>query len=133
MPYKNKAKQRRYQREWQQERRIAWFAQHGPCKLCGSWIRLVAHHRDSGEKISHRIWSWSEVRRLAELAKCDVLCGKCHSKIHQGLARHGTHHMYSRNGCRCRTCRDGNAARLRAYRAKKKAADPNYRRKGARQ
>jgi hypothetical protein len=46
--------------------------------VCGSRDHLEIDHRDPGEKLSHRIWSWSPARRDAELAKCQVLCRKHH-------------------------------------------------------
>lgn len=30
------------------------------------------------QKINHRVWSWAEARREAELAKCQILCHDCH-------------------------------------------------------
>lgn len=60
------------------ERRALWFLENGPCRLCGSWDNLQVDHIDPTWKVSHRIWSWRADRRSAELAKCQVLCVKCH-------------------------------------------------------
>lgn len=82
MPYKDPAQQREYQRVWQQEvqrrRREEWFVVNGPCAYCDSWKNLQLDHKDPTQKVSHRIWSWSEVRRLSELKKCQALCHTCH-------------------------------------------------------
>jgi hypothetical protein len=65
-------------------------------------------HVDPSTKVNHVIWSWSENRRLAELAKCQVLCHDCHVKktIAQSLPQsvHGKLHMYRKHGCRCNEC-----------------------------
>ena len=48
------------------------------CVRCKSTKKLEIHHINQAEKDTHRIWSWSEDRRKAELAKCQVLCSACH-------------------------------------------------------
>lgn len=111
--YKNPDEQRRYMREWIRRRREAWFAENGPCARCGSEEDLLLHHRDPTKKVSHRIWSWSEKRRLEELAKCVVLCRKCHDAVHHPLV-HGA--AGYKRGCRCQICRAAQTARQRAYR-----------------
>ena len=80
MPYKDKKQQKKYQREWVQKRRIKWFKENGPCLFCGSEEHLELHHVDPKTKISHKIFSWSKTKRLLELAKCIILCKKCHKK-----------------------------------------------------
>lgn len=111
MPYKNIKEQRDYQAKWMADRRADWIRNNGPCKRCGSWDNLEIDHIDRNIKISHRIWSWTEARRLNELAKCQVLCEKCHlvkSREFGDLPperRHGTYPMYRHSGCRCDPCR----------------------------
>lgn len=78
MPFDETEQKRRYQREWLIKRREAWLEKNGPCARCGSWKELQLDHKDSGKKVSHKIWSWNEKRRTAELAKCQVLCSGCH-------------------------------------------------------
>src|SRR6266851_1917558 len=78
MGYKDIAKQRAYQREWMAKRRKDWFSVNGPCVDCGSWEKLELDHVDPAIKVSHNIWSWSKVRRDAELLKCVVRCKGCH-------------------------------------------------------
>jgi hypothetical protein len=69
---------RAYDREWMKKRRDAWFAVNGPCVDCGSSENLELDHDDRSDKVSHRVWSWSEERRNVELAKCVARCRKCH-------------------------------------------------------
>lgn len=66
-----------YQRTWVAARRAAWFADKYYVR-CGSREDLELDHIDPSTKESHNIWSWSEVRRDAEIAKCQVLCKSCH-------------------------------------------------------
>jgi len=79
MPYKDKEKQKEYQREWMAKRRAIFFKDK-TCAKCGSVNQLELDHIDSSTKISHRIWSWSQERRDKELKKCQVLCQDCHIK-----------------------------------------------------
>ena len=82
MPYRDRAKQLAYQNSLNKTRREKWLSENGPCRKCGSSLNLEVHHINPAEKDSHRIWSWAEPRRTAELAKCEVLCRKCHHDIH---------------------------------------------------
>src|SRR5580693_6668971 len=72
-----------YSREYSKyvypQRRTAWF-QGKSCAICGTTHNLVAHHRDKTTKHRefHMVWRWSQPRREAELALCDVLCDTCH-------------------------------------------------------
>jgi hypothetical protein len=48
-------------------------------------LNLDVDHVDANSKVTHRIWSWSDSRRAAELAKCVVRCEPCHiAKTVQG-------------------------------------------------
>lgn len=78
MPIKDIQKRREYQLEWLRRRREDWFRENGPCVECGSWNNLELHHRNPDEKVTHKIWNWSEQRRREELEKCDPLCQTCH-------------------------------------------------------
>lgn len=108
MGYKDKEKQREYQRRWVQKRRQDWLDENGPCVRCGSTEDLEVDHIDPDQKISHRIWSWSNSRRNEELEKCQVLCSDCHKKKtrawHLSNGKHGTRTMYDNHGCRCDDC-----------------------------
>lgn len=97
----------RHQRDLSQFRRQQWLAENGPCALCGSAKRLEVDHIDPELKVSHRVWSWAEERRIAELDKCRVLCHECHKERHK--ADHGTITRYRYHRCRCKACRAANA------------------------
>lgn len=119
MPMGTKQEQREYQRRWIALRRSAWFA--GKCCVwCGSVQKLELDHIDPALKVHHRVWSWSEVRRAAELAKCRPLCGVCHKARSVAQLRkpivHGTIVGYMNHGCRCDPCRLANST----YRAKRR-------------
>jgi hypothetical protein len=65
----------------------------GACKLCGysRCLRaLTFHHRDPKTKSfplnSTGVRSHSWVRVLAEPAKCDLLCIRCHMEVHEDVA-----------------------------------------------
>ena len=94
MPWKNLEDRRRYHRkyglQWIRQRRDKWIQENGPCCKCGSWEQLEIDHIDPNTKeISiAKIWSFSEARRLTELAKCQVLCERCHKlKTSDDLSR----------------------------------------------
>lgn len=91
MPYADKDKQREYQRKWIAQRKAEFF-EGKMCAICSSAEGLELDHIDDAQKVCHRVWSWSEVRRSAELAKCQVLCGPCHlekSRSHGDFSRKG--------------------------------------------
>lgn len=88
MPYADPAKQRAYQAKWMRERRAEWFKDK-TCARCGASENLVLDHRDPQTKVSHRIWSWSQERRDAELAKCQALCRRCHRRKTAAEAKRG--------------------------------------------
>lgn len=126
--YKDKDKQREYQRKWMAARRFEFFKDKC-CVVCGSTDSLELDHIDPREKVHHRIWSWSAERRDAEIAKCQVLCRQCHIAksieqlpITHGYVpyQHGSKSMYDRHNCRCAACRAGNARRMREWRARAK-------------
>lgn len=101
MPYKDKARQLEYQRKWMENRRNDYM--HDKCCVeCGSVDDLEVHHIEPDKKVSHRVWSWSYERRMAELDKCIVLCIKCHGVKHR-FRPCGTMVAY-RRGCRCDDC-----------------------------
>lgn len=77
MPMATKEAQREYQREWRAARRAEWF-EGKCCVICGSTSKLEIDHKDPKTKIHHQVWSWAKERRDMELAKCQVLCYKCH-------------------------------------------------------
>lgn len=106
---------RNYQRKWIARRRRDWIAANGPCKKCGSSERLQVDHivpANKGMEVA-AIWSRCKAAREAELAKCQVLCFKCHTNKTNGEAYrprvHGTVAMYKRGKCRCAQCREANS------------------------
>ena len=106
MPYKDKEKQREYQRLWSANRRKEWFDANGSCRKCGSSEGLELDHVDPSKKVTHKVWSWTESKRIEELDKCQVLCNKCHkdkTSEQRPEAPHGNDVMY-RSGCRCKEC-----------------------------
>jgi 5-methylcytosine-specific restriction endonuclease McrA len=119
MPYADRSTQRRAQWAWMQRRRRSWLAANGPCVRCGSTEHLEVDHWDPASKVDHRVWSWSESRLFAELAKCQVLCRACHQrKTADENSRplvHGVRAGYQR-GCRCASCRRAHAE----YRAQRR-------------
>lgn len=118
MPLHGESK-REYDRQWMRARREVWFEVNGPCVKCGSWERLELDHKDPSTKVASAIWSWTEVKRLEELAKCQVLCEACHMEKtimeKTKTVVHGTHHGYDR-GCRCVECKAAYALYRRDYR-----------------
>lgn len=110
MGYADPNEQREYQREWNANRRATWFAGQ-TCVQCGSIDRLELDHVDPSTKITHNIWSWSLERRLAEIAKCQVLCHDCHlaKTAVDRMPAHGKCSRYDRYKCRCDPCRAAKA------------------------
>ena len=127
MPMPTPEQQREYQRQWVADRRREWIEANGPCVKCGSTENLEVDHIDPVQKSAPvaTIWSWTEARRLAELAKCQVLCRSCHDEksTEDGYPRtavHGTRRRYDR-GCRCDLCREARRLNAIQQRASKKA------------
>lgn len=127
MGYKDPVLRREYARKWIANRRAEFFADKS-CVLCGSTDRMELDHVDPSQKTDHRIWSWSEKRRLEEIAKCQVLCLGCHHRKTGEQFRktlvHGSITGYTR-GCRCTLCRVFHGARARAYRWIKRSLAEN--------
>jgi 5-methylcytosine-specific restriction endonuclease McrA len=121
MPYKDSDAQRAYQNEWTKRQRTTWLRQNGPCAVCGSWEDLQVDHVEPGEKVSHRIWSWSASRRDVELEKCQALCLPCHKVktcADQAPPPHGTNVRYTNRywKCRCSECREAHRIANAKYR-----------------
>jgi hypothetical protein len=110
-----KARMREYQREWVATRRTEWLADKS-CAVCGSRDGLEIDHIDPATKDpklkgkkrgAGSLWSWSDERRSAELAKCQVLCHTHHKMKTHGWESPELPHGRQRyeHGCRCATCR----------------------------
>ena len=121
MGYKDPELQRMYQLHWMLARRMKWISANGPCKKCGSDVKLEVDHVNPKTKFTHRIWSFNKVRRTKELKKCQVLCYSCHkmktSDSRRTHLRHGSYAMYKVLKCRCVLCKSANAKAARIYRA----------------
>lgn len=105
------------------KRRESWIeGQGGKCAKCGSRDGLEVDHIDPSTKgmSPAGIWARKEESRVAELAKCQVLCYTCHkakTRSEQWRVVHGDYGMYKTHKCRCDLCRAANAARVRRQRA----------------
>lgn len=123
MPITDRQAKRAYDRERYAGFRREWIAANGPCQQCGSSKDLEVDHIDPTTKLSHRVWSWSRVRREAELAKCRVLCGSCHQRktsAEMGAAhRAGKRRPPSMSASRARAAQ---GERLRGYYLRKHGA-----------
>lgn len=120
MPYRDKDKRREYNRLWMRKRRESYFNGKS-CAWCGDTEDLELDHIDPNMKTSHRIWSWSEERRAAELAKCQPLCTPCHMQktmSEKCTAKHGTISMH-KLGCRCDPCKLAHNQNVNEYRYRK--------------
>jgi len=101
MPYKDKEKQREYQRKWANEKGPnSWYlkkkeildtAKDVPCQSCGQIhpsCCMDLHHVDPSDKkyeISYLKKNGSIQLLEEELSKCVCLCALCHRKIHANL------------------------------------------------
>ena len=120
MPYKDKDKQREYQRLWHAKRRKTYFEDKS-CKHCNTKELLELHHVDPTQKEHHAIWSWREERRNAEIEKCIVLCKGCHYKVHgKRLGRTCGKISTYKYGCRCELCTKANSEDCKRRRLKNK-------------
>lgn len=69
-------------------RLVEAYKRRNPCRLCGETHpdKLTFHHRNPAEKsnnIARMIASCATVTALRrEMAKCDVLCTRCHVDTH---------------------------------------------------
>ena len=56
------------------------------CRHCGSTQNLVFHHVDGSTKeygVAELVHSGYTINRIKkEIAKCIILCNRCHSKLH---------------------------------------------------
>lgn len=110
MPHVLYEKRLEYQRRYYKQRREKLLEKLGPCVDCGKTTQLELDHIDSGQKITHRIFSLSEKDRNIELTKCVVRCTDCHrkktNKDNNFGFIHGTNAGYNYYKCRCTKCRE---------------------------
>jgi 5-methylcytosine-specific restriction endonuclease McrA len=95
----------------------------GRCAQCGSTDELQIDHIAPGTKsfVLSKGASVSAKRWEEELAKCQLLCSKCHEtktnkdlKRQSGKDKHGT--VSSRRYCACELCRKAHADYCREWR-----------------
>lgn len=116
--FKDKTKQRYYQKLWIKTRRETWLKLNGPCIICKSWDNLEIDHIDPATKKYNISQLWTRKTLLEiELKKCQVLCSVCH-KEKTNIARreklkHGIQ-MY-RVGCRCAICKQAKQKEKQFY------------------
>lgn len=105
MPFKDRLKRNEYNKNWISNRRKEFF-KNKSCVSCGSIEKLELDHINPEEKISHRIWSWTESKRIEELKKCQILCHLCHktkTRLWWITQRKHGRSMYA-YGCKCKIC-----------------------------
>lgn len=121
--YKDREKQREYQRRWLRRKRQGYVQRAGGrCIHCTSKRQLEFDHVDPKQKQYAVSSLWSRRKEIIEqeLAKCQLLCERCHKKKtveENGWKQHGTFVHYSKNGCRCALCRRANRDHQRTIRA----------------
>lgn len=92
----------------------------GKCGKCGATRGLQFDHIDRSTKVQAiaKMWSWAKAKVDKELAKCQLLCERCHrAKTSADLPplAHGTPGMYERRKCRCEICRVFYAAYRKSF------------------
>lgn len=109
MPYTGEQK-REYAREWIRKRRQAYFFEKS-CVLCGAENRLELDHIDPATKLyaPAALWGMSDSnpKKIAELAKCQILCYDCHlikskTEAVKGI-NHGQHKLTDKEVISLRT------------------------------
>jgi len=128
--YHRKYKKRRYHARKRKYRELLG----GKCKGCGSKERLEFDHREHGTRehvITMMLTCLPEKLVLKELAKCQLLCHKCHRlksieemghKVAAGT--HGT--ISSRRYCDCDLCKEAARRYMQLWRDKRRAAGWRY-------
>lgn len=132
---KDKVAYNSYMREYMRERcrkrrRFAEKLLGGKCVVCGTKSNLDIDHIDPTTKLlgSDRIWTASEVKFLAEIKKCQLLCRSCHEEktqrdnnLHKNKGVHGRPMNYVRYKCRCTLCKAAWALYNKKYSQKYRA------------
>lgn len=102
---------REYDRHWRIARRLEWIG-NKVCVVCGSDDRLEVDHidRSTKELSTAALWGMSRnnPKRVAELAKCQILCHYCH--LEKTIAEANASRQHGRtlyaHGCRCEICKE---------------------------
>lgn len=114
---------------YHERRKEAFEILDGRCSKCESTQNLEIDHKDRNKKVfdGTRMTSVSREKFLAEIAKCQLLCRKCHDvktivelgkKVAKGT--HGT--LSSYRYCKCYLCRKVKSEYMRAYNSKGRVA-----------
>lgn len=123
--YRSKVERRAWFRARYAKRRATALAiLGGKCARCGATDDLEIDHIDPLTKLfqigSSRGGNCSEVVFLAEVAKCQILCGTCHdtkSLAERGMVTakgtHGT--LSSYRHCKCAECKAAKSDYMKAY------------------
>ena len=76
----------RLRKYYKRGRKLALAYKGGVCEVCGSTKSLVFHHLNPNEKKCNPAQlfqcSWKLIKD--ELDKCQLVCSKCHKRIHMG-------------------------------------------------
>lgn len=96
-------------RDYYAKRRQDWIeSRGGACEKCGSRDGLEVDHINRADKAINigKLWTSSQVRRDAELSKCQVLCSACHQEktSSEMSVEHGGG-VSGKGGCKCDLCR----------------------------
>lgn len=113
-------------------RRSEWIQRLGGiCVSCSTNKNLEFDHVDAKDKsfdVAKAFSGWAESRIESEMAKCQLLCSRCHlsksytvGDILPSITEHGTLTMYQKKFCRCDLCRAANAKSKRDWKARRKA------------
>lgn len=137
MPNSNREEYNQYMRKYLLERfhkRMAEVKEHlgGKCCKCGSTEDLEIDHIDRTQKSFTVAKGWSYNKELfwAEVAKCQLLCQKCHNiktaaDLGQTPARgtHGTLSAY--RYCKCDLCKKVHTDYCREWKRNRKKKGDN--------
>lgn len=103
----------------------------GACVVCGATENLQLDHIFRSEKSFNisQMWSISQERFDAELAKCQLLCGICHRAKNTweldkkaAIRTHGT--LSSYRYCKCDLCKKAYSDYWQSYKPRKKRPEP---------
>lgn len=116
---------------YKKRRQDAIDALGGECVVCGAKEDLQLDHIERSEKSFNisQMWSISQEKWEAELAKCQLLCGVCHRAkntwelgIKAAIRTHGTLSAY--RYCKCDLCKKAYSDYWQSYKPKKKRPQP---------
>lgn len=114
MPYSDPEKRRSYHAEFIRKRKEKWFAENGPCALCGSDENLEVDHIDPAVKSFSVHWGMRADLLAIELSKCRALCEKCHTQL-SGDQKRKPENEVKKPKCKCEECRLARNAYAREY------------------